>query len=75
LLKEELLSKKTSIQRLKRMLFGPSTEKTREVLGEASLHGSRGDRRRSLAARRGCLSGLRDRQGLPHEGPRRARAL
>jgi transposase len=36
LLKEELQSKKTSIQRLKRMLFGPSTEKTREVLGEAS---------------------------------------
>jgi hypothetical protein len=36
LLKEELQSKKTSIQRLKRMLFGPSTEKTSEVLGEAS---------------------------------------
>jgi transposase len=34
LLKEELQSKKTSIQRLKRMMFGPSTEKTRDVLGE-----------------------------------------
>jgi transposase len=36
LLKEELQAKKTSIQRLKRMLFGPSTEKTSEVLGEES---------------------------------------
>jgi transposase len=36
LLKEELQSKNTSIQRLKRMLFGPSTERTSEVLGEAS---------------------------------------
>jgi transposase len=35
LLKAELQSKKTSIERLKRMLFGASTEKTREVLGEA----------------------------------------
>jgi transposase len=34
LLKEELQSKKTSIQRLKRMMFGPSTERTRDVLGE-----------------------------------------
>ena len=34
LLKEELQSKKTSIQRLKRMLFGVRTEKTRAVLGE-----------------------------------------
>ncbi len=33
LLKEELQSKKTSIQRLKRMMFGPSTERTRDVLG------------------------------------------
>ncbi|MBV8805313.1 MAG: hypothetical protein JO042_09705, partial [Sinobacteraceae bacterium] len=36
LLKEELQAKKTSIQRLKQMLFGPSTERTREVLGEES---------------------------------------
>ena len=36
LLKEELQAKKTSIQRLKQMLFGPSTERTREVLGEGS---------------------------------------
>src|SRR4051812_47534519 len=36
LLKDELRSKKTSIQRLKRMLFGSSTEKTREVLGDAA---------------------------------------
>jgi transposase len=36
LLKEELQSKKTSIQRLKRMMFGPSTERTRDVLGEES---------------------------------------
>jgi transposase len=36
LLKEELQAKQTSIQRLKRMLFGASTEKTREVLGEES---------------------------------------
>ncbi len=34
LLQEELGSKKTSIERLKRMLFGASTEKTRAVLGE-----------------------------------------
>jgi transposase len=34
LLKEELEAKKTSIDRLRRMLFGPSTERTREVLGE-----------------------------------------
>jgi transposase len=34
LLKEELQAKKTSIQRLKRMMFGPSTERTSEVLGE-----------------------------------------
>lgn len=34
LLKEELESKKTSIQRLKRMMFGASTERTRDVLGE-----------------------------------------
>jgi transposase len=34
LLKEELQAKKISIERLKRMLFGASTEKTREVLGE-----------------------------------------
>lgn len=34
LLKEELQAKKTSIQRLKHMLFGPSTEKTRDVLSE-----------------------------------------
>ena len=34
LLKEELQAKKTSIERLKRMLFGARTEKTREVLGE-----------------------------------------
>jgi transposase len=36
LLKEELQAKKTSIQRLKQMLFGPSTERTSEVLGEKS---------------------------------------
>lgn len=42
LLKEELQSKKTSIQRLKRMLFGPSTEKTSEVLGENSTEGQAG---------------------------------
>jgi transposase len=35
LLRAELQSKKTSIERLKRMLFGAGTEKTREVLGEA----------------------------------------
>ena len=35
LLKEELRSNRTSIERLKRMLFGASTEKTHEVLGEA----------------------------------------
>jgi len=35
LLKTELQSKKTSIERLKRMLFGGSTEKTCEVLREA----------------------------------------
>jgi len=34
LLKEELQAKKTSLQRLKRMLFGSSTERTGEVLGE-----------------------------------------
>jgi transposase len=33
LLKEELQSQKTSIQRLKRMMFGASTERTRDVLG------------------------------------------
>ena len=36
LLKEELQSKKTSIERLKRMLFGARTEKTSAVLGEQS---------------------------------------
>jgi transposase len=35
LLQAELQSKKTSIERLKRMLFGAATEKTREVLREA----------------------------------------
>lgn len=34
LLKEELQAKKTSIQRLRGMLFGPRTERTSEVLGE-----------------------------------------
>ena len=42
LLKEELQSNKTSIQRLKRMLFGASTEKTRAVLGEQSAVGEGG---------------------------------
>ena len=36
LLKEELQAKNTSLQRLKRMLFGPSTERTSEVLGGES---------------------------------------
>ena len=36
LLKEELQSKKTSIERLKRMLFGARTEKSSAVLGEQS---------------------------------------
>jgi len=36
LLKAELKSKGTSIERLKRMIFGASTEKTRAVLGEAT---------------------------------------
>jgi len=36
LLKQELQAKKTSIERLKRMLFGSSTEKTRAVLREQS---------------------------------------
>jgi transposase len=35
LLKAELKSKSTSIERLKRVIFGASTEKTRSVLGEA----------------------------------------
>src|SRR6202022_2066814 len=39
LLKEELQANKTSIQRLKRMLFGPSTERTSEVLGEEFTDG------------------------------------
>lgn len=34
LLKDELEAKKTSIDKLRRMLFGPSTEKTSDVLGE-----------------------------------------
>ncbi len=34
LLQEELQAKKLSMERLKRMLFGASTERTREVLGE-----------------------------------------
>ena len=38
LLKEELEAKKTSIDRLRRMLFGPSSEKTSEVLGEGSTN-------------------------------------
>ena len=37
LLKEELQSQKTSIQRLKRMMFGASTERTRDVLGADSV--------------------------------------
>lgn len=41
LLKEELASKKTSIERLKRMLFGAHTERTREVLGEESTQADR----------------------------------
>ena len=36
LLKTELQSKKASIERLKKMLFGATTEKTREVLGEGA---------------------------------------
>jgi transposase len=36
LLKEELQSKKTSIERLKRMLFGARTEKSSAVLGEST---------------------------------------
>lgn len=35
-LKTELQSKKASIERLKKMLFGATTEKTREVVGEGS---------------------------------------
>jgi acyl-coenzyme A synthetase/AMP-(fatty) acid ligase len=34
LLKEELQSKKTSIQSWRRMVFGPRIERTRDVLGE-----------------------------------------
>ena len=36
LLKDELEAKKTSIGRLRRMLFGPSSEKTSDVLGEGA---------------------------------------
>jgi len=36
LLKAELQSKSTSVERLKRMIFGASTEKTDAVLGEAT---------------------------------------
>jgi len=40
LLKAELQSKRTSVERLHRMLFGASTEKTHTVLGEAPLSSS-----------------------------------
>jgi transposase len=41
LLRTELQSKQTSVERLHRMLFGASTEKTHKVLGEApTQHGS-----------------------------------
>jgi len=36
LLQEELQAKKTSIDRLRQMLFGPRSERTREVLGEGA---------------------------------------
>lgn len=40
LLQAELQSKKTSVERLQRMLFGASTEKTRAVLKEAPAQGN-----------------------------------
>ena len=36
LLQEELQAKKTSLDRLRQMLFGPRSERTREVLGEGA---------------------------------------
>ena len=36
LLQEELQAKKTSLERLRQMLFGPKSERTREVLGEGT---------------------------------------
>ncbi|MGC8520196.1 MAG: hypothetical protein ACP5P4_17025, partial [Steroidobacteraceae bacterium] len=36
LLQEELQAKKTSLDRLRQMLFGPRSERTREVLGEGT---------------------------------------
>src|SRR5438874_11567990 len=39
LLKTELQSKQTSVERLQRMLFGASTEKTRAVLNEVPTQG------------------------------------
>jgi transposase len=57
LLKEELQAKKTSIQRLKQMLFGSSTERTREVLGEESTDpqttAQEGDRSETEMKRKG----------------------
>jgi transposase len=52
LLRTELQSKQTSVERLQRMLFGARTEKTRAVLGEASIQGraKAGDAEKNLPA-------------------------
>ena len=63
LLKGELQSKKTSIERLKRMLFGASTEKTREVLREAPASTPQG-----LAAAEG-RSGVAGQQASDSSDP------
>ncbi len=81
LLKEELQSKKTSIERLKRMLFGARTEKSSAVLGEPSTgeeaaaeekagekpDGSEGGKKRQGHGRNGAAAYLgAEKLSIPH---------
>ena len=77
LLKEELQSKKTSIERLKRMLFGARTEKTSAVLGgqstgheaaaEEKVDGSDGGKKRKGHGRNGAAAYVgAEKVTIPH---------